>query len=58
LEITMDQISELKRSERRQKEALMSTLLLIEEIIAELKSDPAKAIYLKDKVRGIQLLMR
>jgi hypothetical protein len=54
----MDQISELKRSERRQKEALMSTLLLIEEIIAELKSDPAKAIYLKDKVRGIQLLMR
>jgi len=54
----MDQISELKKSERRQKEALMSTLQLIEEIIAELKLEPAKTNYFREKARGIQFLLR
>lgn len=54
----MDQISELKRSEKRQKEALFAALVLLEELIHEVNLEPAKANRFKEQIRGIQLLMR
>jgi hypothetical protein len=57
-ETAMDQISELKRSEKKQKEALFSALVLIEELIAEMNLEPTKANRFKEKIRGLLLLMR
>jgi len=54
----MDQISELKRSEKKQRESLYAALVLFEELIAELNLEPTKANYFKEKIRGILLLMR
>jgi hypothetical protein len=54
----MDQISELKRSEKKQKEALFAVLVLLEELIAEMNLEPLKANRYKDKVRGLLLLLR
>ena len=54
----MDQISELKRSEKKQKEALFSALVLLEELIAEMNLEPAKANRFKEKIRGLLILMR
>jgi hypothetical protein len=54
----MDQISELKRSEKKQKEALFAALVLFEELIAELNLEPTKANRFKEKIRGLLLLMR
>jgi hypothetical protein len=57
-EAAMDQISELKRSEKKQKEALFAVLVLLEELIAEMNLEPLKANRYKDKVRGLLLLLR
>jgi predicted GIY-YIG superfamily endonuclease len=57
-ETAMDQISELKRSEKKQKEALFAALVLFEELIAELNLEPTKANRFKEKIRGLLLLMR
>jgi hypothetical protein len=58
LETAMDQISELKRSEKKQKEALFAALVLLEELVAELNLEPTKANRFKEKIRGLLLLMR
>jgi hypothetical protein len=54
----MDQISELKRSERKQKEVLQAVVQLVEDVIAELNLDTAKLNRLKERARNIHFLLR
>jgi len=48
-------MSEVRRFERRHKEALVGILQLIEEMMPELKP---KANYLREKLQKLQFLMR
>lgn len=54
----MDQISELKRSERKQREVLQAMVQLIEDLIAELGLETAKSNRLKERARNIHFLLR
>jgi hypothetical protein len=51
-------MSEVRRFERRHKEALVGILQLIEEMMPELKPDQGKANYLREKLQKLQFLMR
>jgi len=54
----MDQGHELKKLERRHKEAIDGILFLLQEIVAELKLEPAKANHVREKLQRLYFLMR
>jgi len=54
----MDQSHEMRTIARRHKEALDGILKLIEEIVSELKLEPGKASYFRERLQKLQFLMR